>query len=331
MNGRGVEQPRSDTAVLLLVFRRPESTRRMFESVRRARPSRLYVAADGPRKDRSGEAALCEEARRVATSADWPCTVRTLFREENLGCRVGVSTALDWFFEHESEGIVLEDDCVASDSFFPFCAELLERFRDDERVMSISGDNFQRGRSVTKYSYYFSRYMHCWGWATWRRAWRLYDRDMTLWPALRNSGGLSAWSDGDESFLRYWTEIFDAAAAGNIDSWAYRFLFTCWSHSGLTILPESNLVCNVGVGEDATHTSGADNRLLGIAAEEVTIPLVHPPSVWRNTAADHFEQHEIYDIAPKPRLIDSLRRSVRNSLPPLVLNSVRRVRAQRQW
>ena len=147
---------------LFLVFNRPDTTARVFEALRAARPARLYVAADGPRPNREGEAARCDDVRRIATQVDWPCKVTTLFRDRNLGCRIGVSTAIDWFFEHEEEGIVLEDDCLPSTSFFPYCAELLARYRHDERVMCVSGDNFQLGREVTQYSYYFSRNIHCW-------------------------------------------------------------------------------------------------------------------------------------------------------------------------
>ena len=312
--------------VLLLVFRRPEVTRRMFETVRRARPARLYVAADGPRADHPGEAAACEEARGIATDVDWPCTVHTLFQTRNLGCRIGVSTALDWFFEREESGIILEDDCVPSDSFFGYCAELLERYRDDSRIMSISGDNFQKGRRVTPYSYYFSRYMNCWGWATWRRAWLLYDREMALWPEFRDSGGLVAWSDGDEGFVRYWLEIFDAAAAGKFDSWAYRFLFTCWAYNGLTCLPAKNLVSNIGYAEDGTHTFDPNDGRAALPAYDLTFPLRHPGLVVRIPDADRFEQLVSYGSGqppPRPRLV---RRAVRSVLPEPCIKVLRELR-----
>ncbi len=300
----------------------------MFESVRKAQPSRLYVAADGPRRDRAAEAQACDETRRIATSVDWPCVVQTLFRSGNLGCRVGVSTAIDWFFEHEEEGIILEDDCVPSASFFPYCAELLERFRDDQRIMCISGDNFQRGRSVTPYSYYLSRYMHCWGWATWRRAWRLYDRDMALWPEFRDAQGLRAWSDGDDAFARYWTEIFDAAAAGKIDSWAYRFLFTCWAHNGLSCLPERNLVSNIGFGEESTHTTETDHWQSCLPADELSFPLKHPPFIFRSADADAFEQEHSYGRPAAATVYSRLRRVARDSLPPSVVGALKIARAE---
>ena len=140
--------------VLLLIFRRPDLTRRVIDALSVVKPSRLYIAADGPR-DRPGERQLCDETRKVATQVQWPCQLKILFRNENLGCRVGVSTAIDWFFDQEDAGIILEDDCLPSPSFFPYCAELLARFHDDERIIAISGNNFQKGRDVTPYSYYF--------------------------------------------------------------------------------------------------------------------------------------------------------------------------------
>jgi hypothetical protein len=223
------------------------------ETIRSARPHRLYVAADGPR-ERFGERARCEEARLIASTVDWPCEVHTLFREHNLGCGIAVSTAINWFFERETEGIILEDDCVPCPSFFRYCDELLERFRYDERIMCISGDNFQQGRSVTSYSYYFSRYMHCWGWASWRRAWRLYDFNMNFWADYRQLRGLESWSDGDPTFVNYWTEIFDRVARGEIDTWDYQWLFTCWAQHALACLPVRNLVTNIGFGHsDATQ------------------------------------------------------------------------------
>ena len=184
------------------------------------------MAADGPRDGKIDEKGHCEEVRKIATSVDWPCEVKTLFREENLGCRRGVSGAIDWFFKHESEGIILEDDVVPSVTFFRFCQELLERYRHDERVMSISGNNFQGEHKVTSNSYYFSRYNHLWGWATWKRAWKHYDHEMVHWPKFRDSNGLKAWSDGNESFEIYWNKIFNICC-GDIDTWDCQWVFSC--------------------------------------------------------------------------------------------------------
>lgn len=170
--------PTLSTPVLFVVFNRPETTSRVFNSIRNARPARLYVAADGPRAMREGEAQRCVEVRRIASAVDWPCEVRTLFRDENIGCRRSVSGAISWFFEHEPEGIILEDDCLPDASFFSYCATLLERYRIEPRVMAITGNNFQPSMEGYSASYYYSIYNHVWGWASWRRAWALYDADM---------------------------------------------------------------------------------------------------------------------------------------------------------
>jgi hypothetical protein len=287
-------------AILLLIFNRPDTTALVFEAIRQARPARLYVAADGPR-EALGEEQRCEHARRIATDVDWPCEVKSLFRDRNLGCRVGVSTAIDWFFEYEEEGIILEDDCVPSQSFFRYCAELLDRYRHDERIMCISGDNFQLGRSVTPYSYYFSRYNHCWGWASWRRAWRLYDLSVSSWADYRQLRALDSWGDGDPTFKSYWTEIFDRCARGEIDTWDYQWTFACWAQHGLTCLPVRNLVTNIGFGHaEATHTTVVSGSGGFVPGEELEFPLRHPSLVARHVEADHFAH--IHHSGVKPNV-----------------------------
>lgn len=272
-------------AILFLVFNRPDVTQRVFEAIRRVRPPRLYVAADGPRSNRPQEAALCQQTRQIASSVDWPCELKTLFREENLGCRVGVSTAIDWFFQNEEAGIILEDDCLPDESFIAYCEELLDTYKNDRGVMVISGDYFHGEAHRPETSYYFSRYNHCWGWASWRRAWELYDRDMSRWPQLRDTDWLVEIGDGHTDFIRYWTRMFDRSYAGEIDSWAYRWLFSCWLNNGLTALPSANLVKNIGFGEDATHTSG-HNRWGSMPLESLDFPLIKPGKVERDIFRD---------------------------------------------
>ena len=167
-----------NSAVLFVIFNRPETTARVFEAIRSARPPRLYVAADGPRTSRSGEADRCRLVREIASRVDWTCELHTLFREANLGCKLGVSGAIDWFFQSETEGIILEDDVVPLASFFGLCDELLETYRDDPKVFAVSGCNLVSSVYRPNHSYFFSRYCHVWGWATWRRAWEHYDVPM---------------------------------------------------------------------------------------------------------------------------------------------------------
>ena len=161
--------------ILFLIFNRPQLTARVFAAIREAQPSQLYVAADGPRSNRPGEADLCEQARRVINGVDWPCEVKTLYRQENLGCRQAVSSAITWFFDNVEAGVVLEDDCLPIESFFRFCSELLIRYRDDTRIGMISGNNHGFRIYDDSLSYSFSKHGAIWGWASWRRAWRLYD------------------------------------------------------------------------------------------------------------------------------------------------------------
>ena len=277
------------TAVLFLIFHRPDTTKQVFEAIRQAKPPRLYVAADGPRADKSGEAEKVEWVRRVATDVDWNCEVKTLFRDKNLGCRVAVSSAIDWFFENEEEGIILEDDCLPSQSFFWFCEELLERYREDMRIMAVSGDNFQKGPARNEFSYYFSRFNHCWGWASWRRAWSYYEKDMQSWPSIRDNDYMQDILL-DKTVVKYWDKIFEAVYKNKIDTWDYQWTFSCWVQNGLTVLPNVNLVLNIGFDGDATHTTGKDNRLSKMTAFELLFPLTHTNWMIRDKRADDYTQ-----------------------------------------
>jgi len=201
--------------ILFLLFNRPYLTQRVFACIREARPARLFVAADGPRPDRVGERQLCAEARKVVDQVDWPCELLTLFRDENLGCGKAVSSAIDWFFEHVEEGIILEDDCLPHPSFFRFCEKLLEKYRDDERVMQIGGCNFQDGIKRGPASYYFSIYNHIWGWASWSRAWKYYDVGITSWRKTIHEEFLYTLFN-DKKSVKYWEKILDSVQRGEI-------------------------------------------------------------------------------------------------------------------
>lgn len=290
--------------VLFLVFNRPDTTARVFEAIRRARPERLYVAADGPRPDRVGEDEKVREVRGIVDRVDWPCEVRTLFREENLGCKRAVSEAISWFFEAEPEGIVLEDDCLPEPSFFRFCGELLARYRDDERVAMISGDNFQFGRQRTDASYYFSRYLHIWGWASWRRAWKHYDVGATAWPTMRDDGWLaSLTSSADEA--RFWSKAFQAVYDGSLDTWDYQWVLAAWSQNMLAAMPETNLISNIGFGSEATHTRG-QNAYAEMSTAPMTFPLRHPEIVLPNPQADAFTARGMFTSSIPRRIVRKL-------------------------
>ena len=244
------------TPVLMLVFNRPDLTQTLFDIIRAARPERLYVAADGPRPTREGEAERCAEVRRIVTAIDWPCEVKTLFREANLGCRLAVSGGIGWFFDQEPEGIVLEDDIHPDPSFFPYCEALLERYRDDPQVAIISGCNMVDGISDRQAGYRFSRHALIWGWASWRRTWQHYDIAMTGWPSPEARARLAAMFDGHRLLISNWSAIFDRMARGEIDTWDYQLQYSAWMHGMLSIIPAHTLIVNEGFRSDATHTTG---------------------------------------------------------------------------
>ena len=276
------------TPIAFIIFNRPGVTERVFARIRQAHPEKLFIIADGPRADHSEDVEKCAAAQRVLKDGvDWPCEVNRDFAENNLGCKKRVSSGLDWVFSQVEEAIILEDDCLPDPSFFPYCEELLARYRDEPRIMHIGGTNFQRWRKRTFYSYYFSKYNHVWGWATWRRAWEKYDRDLHSW---RNGPcrAIIEESFDSERERKYWIKIFDQIgnAPGSIDSWDFSWTYSCWAQRGLSICPVINLVENIGIGEDSTHTGTAASKLR-ITARELH-SLRHPSLISRHRAADRF-------------------------------------------
>lgn len=274
------------TPVAFIIFNRPDTTRRVFEKIREAQPPKLLVIADGPRGDRPAEAAKCRATRKIIESVDWDCEVLTNYSEKNLGCKQRVSSGIDWVFEQVEEAIILEDDCLPDASFFPFCEELLEKYRDDTRIMMISGNNFRFGKSRTTQSYYFSKYCHIWGWATWRRAWQHYDVDIKLWPKIRDDGWLKDIFNDDWLTIQYRTKIFQRMYDQAIDTWDYQWSFTCWTQSGLSIMPNINLVSNLGFGEEASRTKNSKSIFANMETSELSFPLKHPPFVIRDLDTD---------------------------------------------
>ena len=297
------------TPVLFLIFNRPDTTQQVFSAIKKAQPSRLYIAADGPRSEYPDESNHCELARTIATNVDWDCEVKTLFRDQNLGCRLAVCQAIDWFFDQEPEGIILEDDCLPDQSFFWFCQELLERYRDDTRIMHIGGTNFQFGKKRTDDSYYFSRYGHVWGWASWRRAWKYFDEKLGQWPEAKHNEVLLHWAD-DPRFIIYWSSIFEKAASGKADTWDYQWTFTCWNQNGLSIIPSSNLVSNIGFIRDSTHTN-TKSPLACMAVKSIKFPMSHPNYVVRHWKADRHVECQQFSRPLLSRILQKLFRFIR--------------------
>lgn len=277
-----------NTAILLLVFNRPKATVKVLDSIRQVRPPRIYVSADGPRSYIDTDQEKILSVRKcVLENIDWDCEMRTCFHDRNLGCGLAVSSAINWFFKHELEGIILEDDCIPSISFFRFAEDMLIRYRSDTRVMSIAGTNIQSHEPV-EFSYIFSKFSLMWGWATWRRAWKLYDYHMLEWPRLRQTKWLYSIGLGTLYFRQTWTLNFDNTCSGNVDTWDYQWIYTCWREHGLTILPSVNLVQNIGFGSDATHTQKKHPLFMNLEAQQMTWPLQHPTQIEVSYESDRF-------------------------------------------
>jgi hypothetical protein len=284
----------AETPVLFIVFNRPDTTKEVFSVIKAIKPKKFYIAADGPRVNREGESEKTELVRKICLNIDWKCDVKTLFSDRNLGCKDAVSSAITWFFENEDKGIILEDDCLPDLSFFAYCEELLEKYKNDSRIMSISGVNFQKENIAGTYSYYFSRYVHVWGWATWRRAWEHYDKEMKLWPDIKKRNILDHLLC-DKREKRYWQRFFESTYRGEIDTWDYQWTFSCWMQSGLSVIPVKNLVSNIGFGANATHTKDVTPEA-DRPVSSIELPLVHPNHVIRNARADQFIQSIMFSI-----------------------------------
>ena len=274
------------TPVAFFIYNRAEVTQKVFAEIRRARPKRLLVVADGPRPDRPDDAMRCSAARRIIGNVDWPCEVSTKFSDVNLGCKKRVSSGLDWIFTTVERAIILEDDCLPDPTFFRYCEELLEKYRDDERIFHISGDHFRVSGGRRPDSYYFSRFSFIWGWATWRRAWKYYDVDMNLWPLVRDGGWLRSVL-GSDAAVKSFTRTFESVYHGSLDTWDIQWGLTCWMQNGLSIRPHVNLVSNIGFDQDATHTTG--KSVLGnLPTDAMAFPMDHPPLMMPDGYEDRF-------------------------------------------
>jgi hypothetical protein len=267
-----------ETPVALIVFNDPETTRRVFAAVAAARPKRLFLIADGPRVDRPGEGDRCEEVKRIVTDVNWPCQVETNFSRTNMGPRSRIVSGINWVFSRVEEAIILEHDCLPDPSFFPYCVELLSRYRDQHQIAYITGFNPLEKSFPFRYSYYYSQIAFLWGWATWRRAWQAYDEHLQSWPEVKSSGLLDLVL-ADKSAVAYWSRVFDAMHDGTGPStWDYQFIYTCWTRNWLAILPARNLIQYIGFVPGAVHTKVPDPDL-SLCSTFVNLPLLHPPAI----------------------------------------------------
>ncbi len=279
--------------VALMIFNRADLTAQLFAAIRAARPTRLLVVADGPRNE--AERAKCQAARDVIR-VDWDCQLSTHYSDVNLGCRGRIASGIDWVFREVEEAIILEDDTLPSPTFFRFCAALLERYREDERVMNIGGTNLYPHPMPPSRpeSYFFSRYGHTGGWATWRRAWKHYDVTMSAWPDFKRAGRMKDLFDSRAEQL-YWTMLFDAQYEGRIDTWDYQWLFARLVQGGLSAMATVNMVVNLGFRADATHSVAMPKAWAPARQSHDLHELVHPSVVLPFREVDRHQFDAIFN------------------------------------
>lgn len=271
--------------ILFTIFNRPEETARVFAEIRKIKPKYLYISADGPRNEEEGE--LCQKTRAITLAIDWDCEVKKKFEDKNLGCKMAMAGGISWFFENVPEGIILEDDCLPHPDFFKFSEEILAKYRNDEKIMMISGDNFQDGIKRGKASYYFSKIPHIWGWASWRRAWQKYDINMLDLPLFEKNGRIKEIlksKQAEDYFLNNFRKVYGKT----LDTWDYQWVYSIWKNDGICILPNVNLISNIGHNERATHTNKASSK-----SNRKTEPIgeiVHPREVEINDEADRYTE-----------------------------------------
>jgi hypothetical protein len=299
----------TNNAVLLLVFNRPKETRKVFERIREIKPKRFFVSADGARGHKPGEHEKCQAVKNIVTNIDWDCQVHYNFFEKNLGCRDAISSGISWFFEHVEAGIIFEDDCVPDISFFSFCDELLGKYKHDERIYCINGNNFLSSSPfAASYSYFFSKYNHCWGWATWKRAWLHFDKNVAFWNSWKNTPEWESLFDSHTELV-YWKRIFQRLYEQRMNSWAYAWTASIWYHQGISITPSVNLVTNIGYGEAATHTT--DGSLANIPVFSVG-HISDPHTIEVNKRADMLLFRSVYYVSLRRRIYVITKRLLKN-------------------
>jgi hypothetical protein len=297
------------SAVLFVIFNRPDTTQRVFDQIRAAKPKRLYVAADAPRPGLPDEELLCRQARAVVNNIDWDCELKTLYKTENAGCKNGVSSAVTWFFEHEEEGIILEDDCLPANSFFKFCDTLLEKYRNDTRIRHITGCNPHQGKKWGNSTYYFSNMTHVWGWASWKRVWKDYDKNLNKYNNDEVKEQLGNIFD-DPLIVESWEQIFEEVKAGKINAWGYQLDFANFFNNGLTIIPNDNLISNIGFGANATHTLDESSIYANLPVNEID-EITDPVFILPEKQADLIVLTRDFNIAEKRRKENSFGKKIK--------------------
>lgn len=301
------------TPVALFIYKRPQTTYKVFEAIREAQPQVLYVIANAPNPNYPDEQEKSKATRRIINTVDWKCEVVKKYADTYSHCSKQLIGGFNWLFSNVEEAIILEDDCVPHPTFFPFCEELLAKYRYDNRITSISGTNYLLRRIKPHYSYYFSIFNHCWGWASWKRAWQSFDINMSLWQEISTSKVLENILP-DKNSVSYWTKILqtvDNSPEGI--NWDCQWTFACWMQSGLGIIPKDNLVSNIGFGLDSTNCHSQKSPYYNMPRYAMAFPLQHPPFVVRDLKPDKFTQRTLFKEKYLRLFIDYLKNTIKRN------------------
>ena len=285
--------------IVVVIFNRPQCAKQLMDALNSLQPTNIYVVSDAPRDDVAGEKAKVLASRSFFENIPWPCQVQYDYASRNMGTMDRISSGLDWVFSNVRQAIILEDDCIPNLEFFQFCEVLLERYAEDERVLSISGTRLAPEQS-SPIDYQFSRYAFCWGWATWARAWSKFDCDMLSYAKTRKTKFLRSHFGGFRQAI-YWRWLLDRVVDGRIGSWAYKWTFAHWFNNGLAIVPRVNLVSNEGFGEDATNTK-TKSRWLSMDVKMLSFPLREPLKVVPDSEADQWIEDHVFSKSVRSRI-----------------------------
>ena len=292
--------------VLIIIFNRPNFVKKLIDTLRQVRPSKIYVVADGPREGVSEDLDKCYQAKKQIDEIDWECDIQKKYSEINLGCGLNPSEGISWALSRSEKVIILEDDCLPNIDFFKYCDELLDLYLDDERIMMISGNNHTFGKFNFNHSYEFTHHTQTYGWGTWRRAWNRYDLTMKIWPEYRTLTWLQE-KTGSKKSAEFWYRIFEMCYQNELESaWDYQWTFCCWINQGLNIIPKENLVTNVGFNSEGTHEIDPDHLIAEVPVNQIDFPLVHPLIFQNNKKLDRVIQSVIYTPPIYKRIFNKL-------------------------
>ena len=281
------------TPLLFLVYNRPEITKKVFSRIKKSKPEKLYIAADGPK---SNEDKLnTDKTRDIFNNIDWNCNLKKLYNNENLGCRKSVKNSIDWFFQNEERGIILEDDCLPNATAFIFFEKLLKKYSNSKKIMHISGVNYLKGSLKIDSSYYYSAIANINGWATWRESWNGYDDIYRDLPTFEKKNMIKNFFS-DKITQKFWIEVYRRNYHNEDTSWSWPYLFSIMNRGGMAISPAVNLISNIGYGANSVHTKNSRDRFANMSTFTIKPPFISPKKFELNKRADSLTNRNFYRI-----------------------------------